>query len=432
MPITRAFLASYYDKYPFSPLSEDVSRLTEEIHSMASDLYKDSPLTQGESSLVHEAESHPPHKVDENLWKNREQLEEILFLLESSNWPQGLQLQSTAEDAELVSVLGRLGEKFRSTLKSLETFQSKNSEFVFNTVMTYMPQDFRGTLIRQQRERSERNKQAEVDALISSGGSIRDRYALLWNQQMERRRQLAQLGSATGVYKTLMKYLVGVPQVLLDFVQKINDDDGPMEEQRQRYGPPLYSLTKMVLNIRLFLSLLWRRFEAGKLSRNQITVLEEAVDVYTSEFQRFIKFIREVFANSPFFITAEDAGALEARKSDEYKEVSVSAGKTHEVSLTVNAINSYIAWDFSLVQGRVDMDIGFSMEYMNPSGQKTQILPYRRYGADQGNFCTCLSGNYKLIWDNSYSSFFKKVLRYKVDCIPPVVEPGLSSNQVDE
>jgi hypothetical protein len=52
--------------------------------------------------------------------------------------------------------------------------------------MTYMPQDFRGTLIRQQRERSERNKQAEVDALVSAGGSIRDRYALLWKQQMER------------------------------------------------------------------------------------------------------------------------------------------------------------------------------------------------------------------------------------------------------
>ncbi|KAK6778238.1 hypothetical protein RDI58_024956 [Solanum bulbocastanum] len=444
MPITRAFLSSYYDKYPFSPLSQDVSRLTDEIHSMAKNLQKDAPLTEGESSLVLEAESHPPHKVDENLWKNREQLEEILFLLESSNWPPALQWQSTTEDVELVSVLGRLGEKFRSTLKSLQTFQSKNSEFVFNTVMTYMPQDFRGTLIRQQRERSERNKQAAVDALINSGGSIRDQYALLWNQQMERqvlRRQLAQLGSATGVYKTLVKYLVGVPQVLLDFVQKINDDDGPMEEQRQRYGPPLYSLTKMVLNIRLFLSLLWRRFEAGKLSRSQITVLEEAVDIYTSEFQRFITFIR---------------------KSDEYKEVSVPAGKTHEVvgkswminqgqkwkleadswnyivlvngsvSLTVDAINSYIAWDFSLVQGRVDMDIGFSMEYTDPSGQKTQILPYRRYGTDQGNFCTCLSGNYKLIWDNSYSTFFKKVLRYKVDCIPPVVEPELSSDQVDE
>lgn len=53
-------------------------------------------------------------------------------------------------------------------------------------VMTYMPQDFRGTLIRKQRERSEKNKKAQVDALIDSGGSIRERYALLWQQQMER------------------------------------------------------------------------------------------------------------------------------------------------------------------------------------------------------------------------------------------------------
>lgn len=53
-------------------------------------------------------------------------------------------------------------------------------------VMSYMPQDFRGTLIRQQRERSERTKQAEIDALVKSGGSIHDRYALLWKQQMER------------------------------------------------------------------------------------------------------------------------------------------------------------------------------------------------------------------------------------------------------
>lgn len=27
----------------------------------------------------------------------------------------------------------------------------------------------------------------------------------------------------------------------------------------------------------------------------------------------------------------------------------------------------------------------------------------------QGNFCTCMAGNYKLIWDNSFSTFFKKV-----------------------
>uniref|UniRef100_A0A2N9F665 GOLD domain-containing protein n=1 Tax=Fagus sylvatica TaxID=28930 RepID=A0A2N9F665_FAGSY len=93
------------------------------------------------------------------------------------------------------------------------------------------------------------------------------------------------------------------------------------------------------------------------------------------------------------------------------------------VSFTVESVNSYIAWDFSLVQGKMNMDVGFSVEFTNSSGEKTLILPHRRYESDQGNFCTCMVGNYKLIWDNSYSTFFKKVLRYKVDCIPPVVEP---------
>lgn len=434
VPITRAFLSSYYDKYPFPPIAFDVSRLSDELHNMSNELCKGSlplPLPEGERLLLQEAESQPPHKMDENMWKNREQIEEIVFLLESSHWPKSLQQQSTPEDVELARVLKQLKEKFEFVLKLVESFQSKNSSNVFNTVMTYMPQDFRGTLIRQQRERSERNKQAEVDLLINSGGSIRDRYALLWKQQMERRRQLSQLGSATGVYKTLVKYLVGVPQVLLDFIRQINDDHGPMEEQRQRYGPPLYALTKMVLNIHLFLSLSWWRFEDIKLQKHQISILEEAVQVYVSEMDRFLKFIGEVFANSPFFVTAEEAGAIEGIKTDGYSETTVAAGKTHEVSLMVESVNSYIAWDFSIMQGKISMDIGFCVEHTDSSGQKTLILPYRRYESDQGNFCTIMAGNYRLIWDNSYSTFFKKALRYKVDCIPPVVEPMPSSTPAE-
>lgn len=38
----------------------------------------------------------------------------------------------------------------------------------------------------------------------------------IFNSSLCRRRQLAELGSATGVYKTLMKYLVGVPEVGLN------------------------------------------------------------------------------------------------------------------------------------------------------------------------------------------------------------------------
>ncbi|KAF1888607.1 hypothetical protein Lal_00011381 [Lupinus albus] len=428
VPITRSFLASYYDKCPYTSLSEDISRLSSEIHSMNLDLINQHPpTTQDETLLINEVlHSQPPHKIDENMWKNREYIEETIFLLDTCNWPHQLK-----DHVELPTVLGELKHKLHNTLNVLESFQIQNSEHVFNTgafsfffysitylwkdkymrhlnlyaVMTYLPQDFRGTLLRQQRERSERNKQAEIEALVNSGGSIRDRYALLWKQQMDRRRQLAQLGSATGVYKTLVKYLVGVPQVLLDFVRQINDDDGPMEEQRHRYGPPLYSLTKMILSIRLFLLLSWARYEACKLTKDQIAVLEQAVDVYTMEFES------EVFANSPFFISAEVAGSLDVSKNDIYKEISVPAGKIYEVLLSVDSVNSYIAWDFSLVQGKINMDIGFSLEFISPTGEKT------------GNFCTLMAGSYKLIWDNTYSTFFKKVLRYKVDCIPPVTEP---------
>ncbi|XP_026415391.1 uncharacterized protein LOC113310814 isoform X1 [Papaver somniferum] len=435
MPITRAFLAQYYDKCPLTPVSEDVARLTSKLRSMSDDLIKEVPLTEAESVLAQEVESATPHKIDQNMWKNREHIEEILYVMEGSHWPKmvplnfepqrghilQLQQQSTPEEIEIGATLRELKVKLQSTLKTMEQFHTKNSDNVFNTVMTYMPQDFRGKLIRQQRERSERNKQAAIDALVNAGGSIHDRFALLWGQQMERRRQLAQLGSATGVYKTLVTYLVGVPQVLLDFVKTINDDDGPMEEQRQRYGPSLYSLTDMAISIRFYLLLSWGGYEIRKLQKDEFLVLKEAVHTYTSEMNRLAEFFGEVFANSPFFIKAEDAGIGE--NSDDYKETIIPVGKTHEVSLQVDSVNSYIGWDFSLIQSKVTMDIGFSVEYIGPSGEKIMILPYRRCGSDQGNFSTLMAGCYKLIWDNSYSTFFRKTLRFKVDAIPPVADP---------
>ncbi|XP_054790880.1 uncharacterized protein LOC129296316 [Prosopis cineraria] len=133
VPITRSFLASYYDKYPFEPLSDDVSRLSSEIRSMANNLLIDCPPTQGESILIDEADHQPPHKIDENMWKNREYMEETIFLLERSNWPEGLKRQSTPDDVECTVVLDRVKDKVHNTLKILESFQAKNAEHVFNT-----------------------------------------------------------------------------------------------------------------------------------------------------------------------------------------------------------------------------------------------------------------------------------------------------------
>ena len=44
----------------------------------------------------------------------------------------------------------------------------------------------------------------------------------------------------------------------------------------------------------------------------------------------------------------------------------------------------------------------------------------------QGNFSTCISGNYKFIWDNSYSAFFKKVRRHRDNLSHILVYKSLS------
>jgi hypothetical protein len=64
------------------------------------------------------------------------------------------------------------------------------------------------------------------------------------------------------MFRVLVTYLAGVPQVLLDFVRQINDHNGPMEEQRARYGPPLYELTSFVNHIRIFVAAWWSVYDS--------------------------------------------------------------------------------------------------------------------------------------------------------------------------
>lgn len=46
-----------------------------------------------ESLLLKEAEGESPHKIDENMWKNREHMEEIIFLLHESRCPLPVSLR---------------------------------------------------------------------------------------------------------------------------------------------------------------------------------------------------------------------------------------------------------------------------------------------------------------------------------------------------
>ena len=91
--VTCNFCRSHFS--PFSPISiltclhryrcKDLHSPIQQLHGYL--LYDSSVIFSGETLLIRESEKQPPHKIDENLWKNREQIEEIIFLLETSNWP---------------------------------------------------------------------------------------------------------------------------------------------------------------------------------------------------------------------------------------------------------------------------------------------------------------------------------------------------------
>lgn len=418
VPITRAFLAKFYEGYPFDPLVPEVSEIQGRLQTICDELDATRRKAGGVEGFLERMQFEAPHKVDENLWKNREQLEELLSLLEKSHLPKALQKEDNPLAQRMSEAAGKLTEQLQSTLQAVSTYQANTGEKVFQMVLTYMPQDFRGMLIRQQRERSEVRRQAEVKTLLAGGGSISQKYALLWQQQMDRRKSLAALGSATGIYKTMVKYLVGVPQVLLDFVRQLNEHDGPMEEQRSRYGPPLYELTHFITQLRIFVALWWETFDEQSASFEEyLGLVERAVAVYSKEFVRFVDTLRVIFENAPFLISAEDANADD--NSDELKEVHIANGYKHEVPLTVECEGSMVAWEFKLTSGK---DVGFSVDFIDASGKKSGMLPYQRLDAHQGSFNAPGVGSYMLVWDNSYSILNRKTVQYKVGAVPPVVD----------
>eukprot|EP00270_Netrium_digitus_P009249 TRINITY_DN2808_c0_g1_i1.p1 TRINITY_DN2808_c0_g1~~TRINITY_DN2808_c0_g1_i1.p1 ORF type:complete len:444 (+),score=125.48 TRINITY_DN2808_c0_g1_i1:218-1549(+) len=422
VPITRAFLAKFYDKFPMDPIKQEVADLQKNMVEKFEIMEGQLPKPEGEEEFVSPLSElfDPPHKIDENLWKNREQIEEMLYLLDKEHWPSTL-AAGEVEGAKIVTAsIETWKTELQKMLEIILTYQQATGEKVFTMVATYLPQDFRGTLIKQQRERSEKRRQLEVENLINSGGTIKQKYALLWQQQMDRRKTLASLGSASGVFKTLVQLLVGVPQVLLEFVKTINDHNGPMEEQRERYGPALYEMTAFGNRLRVFLVLWWTTFDQHLDDAEKYTqVVDAAVKIYLSEFSRFLDVLKQVFENSPFLISSEEAMSSEEKsKLEEFSEVTIANGCMHEVPLAVECEGSLVAWDFKLSLGK---DVGFSVEYINSDGAKLGMLPYQRIDMHQGSFNAPGAGSYVLSWDNTYSILTKKTVKYKVDVIPPVV-----------
>ena len=309
-----------------------------------------------------------------------------------------------------------LASDFQGLHDFVETFQKGHTERVTNLILQYLPQDFRGSLIRQQKERSDQKRKDEVEALVAGGCTIREKYDLLWQQQMAKRESLKGLASASGVFKAVVSFVGGIPQVLLDFLEKINDDNGPLAEQRLRCGPAFYDLTLLSNRIHGLVAA-WSGCD-GELpkeaSEECLSLVQEAAAVYGSELRRVVSFMDEVFANSPFLIKPE--GAM-----DDSTKLNIGAGSKYEATLTVEGPGLQVGW-----QWRVDpmCTIDFGVTFAAAGGQQdpVEVAPVERVNEATGEHVSTSAGDYTFTWDNGFTWLASKNLEFSIAAIPKVDE----------
>lgn len=99
-------------------------------------------------------------------------------------------------------------------------WQDDSRARVEEAVNSLMPNDFRTRAIHSRREKNEKKFNKDVVSAMSSGCTVKDKYDLMWAQQMERRESVADIGNAKGIYKFVIRHVAGVPKVLLDFAKR--------------------------------------------------------------------------------------------------------------------------------------------------------------------------------------------------------------------
>ena len=195
-----------------------------------------------------------------------------------------------------------------------------------------LPSDVRGTAILKGSERGEVKAWAAYDAL--GDASVEERYELLWQQQMEKRKSLVEFGNASGIYKAVIVYAVGISPSLLDFVNQLNTDDGPLEALRSSYGPYVYHVLHVLGEVRQLVQWLI----ATRQGKEETVLTPDALEhlckslyeVYKA-MQTYVEFIYFINVVGPFFRTDKylevpeegDAAPMQLKvgaRSDDYVE----------------------------------------------------------------------------------------------------------------
>jgi len=411
-PITREFLREFYKAYPIEPLDPETAALEADLKSRSHSVLKKANLST--EVLRDHAFDDAPKRMDHNMYFHRWQCEEIEdaanALLKCGSVRAGS--KEATKINEIVLVASETGAAYAQ-------FQETQREHVSKLIAQFLPNDFRVTLLNKRRESKEVAYKSQIDALIAGGGSIKQKYDLLWEQQFDRRKGLADLGAATGIYRAVIKFLAGCPEVLLDFAKQINAPLGPTEEMRILYGPNLYQLTRIANQLHLFFRAVLHAEKAGQggdLSSHLQFTLESTTKYYKSS-KEYLDFMTVIVESSPMFVSAEtlakSAAAQESGEIVAFTEASVGARDALKVPVEVpaealaSAKNIFIYYEVS-----ANKDIKFGLERRDGSWLRKLDAACARGAHEMGRTkvdCTSFS----LVFDNKYSRMTRKTVQYR-------------------
>jgi len=313
----------------------------------------------------------------------------------------------------ILQFLSIIEQSAKTAFADISKFQKSTLENVTNIVESFMPKDFRMTMLQYARSRKEIAYAAEVDALVKRGGTIKEKYDLLWNQQMQRRESLVALGNATGIYKAIVTVIAGCPQVLLDFTKQFNAPNGPMEEYRIKYGPNLYSLTGFIYDVNTLMEMSVNSKD-GRIVREIFELSAKGIAIYAREMANLCTFLAAILKSSPFFITKEQASSCDS-ESDKPIELQIAAWGTQVVPFKAE-VGETLTIEFKPTA----YDVGFELSFKPDDSDIVQILyPNQRYkDITKIDKIAPLSGTFNAKFDNSYSYMTTKTVHYKAVIVP--------------
>ena len=419
VPITREELRRTYKQFPIEPIPQELIDIVSDLEK----LVEESAVTleliliqQGDNNrlgktIVNDVRDclskKPPHKIEENMFLSRGQLEEIWTMCEKNG-------------TEIAVAVGELAHQ---SFSAWESYQKNSSEKIEQLIDTFLPSDWRRTMFDTVRKMNEQNAIAEIQALKEKGCSVAEKYELLWAHELAKRQTLASVGNMSGVFKVIASTIGGVPRSLLDFVATINNDDGPTQEMRETYGPTQYFLTHFVFVLRAATTMVLTLKKIPSLSLRETTLLGMLEDVlndgmkkYSDAVGEYVALLKTVLVHSPFFVSSKDIMRNNLRTG---KAVDVVVAKDHTIEYEL-ARGETVTWEFT-----TDKDIKFEVLFFSSPGTCTTssnnnndvrvIQPLRlvnsHIGSVKGLFTSNTNdGILRLHFDNSYSWFTNKAL----------------------